>query len=876
MPLRHRHCIAALLLGLVACGGDDRAGPHAVPAAIAIVAGATQSGTVAKPLPTPLTVAVQDRDGDPVQGVTVRFALSATDGALSATAAQTDASGRASTIWTLPTTTGRYTASAWVAPLDSVQFEATAVAAAAGSITVLSGDSQVTTAGAFADSAIVVRVTDPFGNPVPAQALVLAPSGDGAVPESPILTDSLGIARTTWIVGATRRIGVLRFIATSVLSRGVTGFALSAVTPDSVAISWLHGCALERGGALLCWGFNGSGEVGNGSTITAFTPAVLGTGTGFRSLGAGNSTTCALDGSGAAYCWGVTGSVSSSVPAPVAGGLAYTSLSAGAGHACGVVADGSAYCWGENGHGQLGNGTRVSRSSPTIVSGGHRFRRIDAGDRVTCGITPQGRAYCWGLSVNIPVRVNTSQVFDQVSAAGTRACGLNADGEPYCWSIGSSLPQAVATPLRFRSVSAAIGFACGVATSGSAYCWGENQTGQLGIGFADWNPLAAPDPPVSGGNVFTEVHASGQRACGLAASGAVICWGSNWMGAMGIGDPSRLVPDSVFGGHRFSQLVAGQYHTCGLALDGSTWCWGENSQGQLGLGNRQWHSVPQLVSGAPALAALAADGYTTCGITTSGVAHCWGISASLSLAPVLVPGNQTFATIAAGFGWGCGTTGTGAALCFGGNGEGQLGDGTTTGFRVSAPVAVAGGHLFQGLAAGSSHTCGVTTQGIGLCWGGNHVGQLGDGTLNSSNLPVAVSGGYVFRRVTAAFARTCGITTPDDAYCWGSNTLQPAIIPGGLKWSQLASTIGTDCGISLAGTTYCRGDGYLGRGSVEASPDPVPVSGAHALVALTAGARHTCGLDTAGQAWCWGENAFGELGNGERMANHQPVPLPLP
>src|SRR5204862_2751579 len=122
----------------------------------------------------------------------------------------------------------------------------------------------------------------------------------------------------------------------------------------------------------------------------------------------------------------------------------------------------------------------------------------------------------------------------------------------------------------------------------------------------------------------------------------------------------------------------------------------------------------------------------------------------------------------------CGLIGGGAAYCCGGNYVGQLGDGSTT--NSSTPVPVAGGLNFSALTTGvGGHTCGLTMSGAAYCWGGNHIGQLGDGSTTLSSIPVAVSGGLSFRGLAAGAALTCGLRPTGAASCRGNHEHADAV-----------------------------------------------------------------------------------------------------
>jgi len=229
----------------------------------------------------------------------------------------------------------------------------------------------------------------------------------------------------------------------------------------------------------------------------------------------------------------------------------------------------------------------------------------------------------------------------------------------------------------------------------------------------------------------------------------------------------------------------------------------------------------------------------------------------------------------------CGIAAGGRAFCLGNNHNAQLGDGTTTS-RYDAPVEVAGGLAFEAISAGAGHTCGVAVGGDVYCWGLAEGGQLGSGFEDDRTTPFRVPTTERFRSVSVMWQYSCGLTIAGAAYCWGqvAASTRPRSPVGrfapGLAFVSLTAGYDHICGVVAHGAAFCWGfndDGQLGTGSRDEGyhEDPGAVAGGHAFVSLSAGMGHTCGVTYDGQAWCWGSNHFGQLGDGS--TEDSPVPV---
>lgn len=291
---------------------------------------------------------------------------------------------------------------------------------------------------------------------------------------------------------------------------------------------------------------------------------------------------------------------------------------------------------------------------------------------------------------------------------------------------------------------------------------------------------------------------------------------------------------------------------------------------------------------------LTAGAFHTCALATGGTPYCWGENDLGRLGdgtttdrptPTPVSGGLTFTSLTAGGIHTCGLTSAGAAWCWGSNGVGQLGDGTVeTEQHVPTVVQGPGGGpalSFIRLTAGTMHTCGLTEAGAAYCWGRSFEGQLGDGTLTHHLTPARVAGDLLFADLEADAHHTCGLTSDGRAYCWGLNEdgqlgdgttevrIAPTPVSGGRTFTSLAAGGGFgstahNCGRTGAGGAWCWGDngfGQLGDGSTTERHVPTLVSGGLSWTNLTGGGAHTCGLSSAGAAYCWGNNVSGEVGD---------------
>ncbi|HJQ89685.1 MAG TPA: hypothetical protein VJ820_19745 [Propionibacteriaceae bacterium] len=235
--------------------------------------------------------------------------------------------------------------------------------------------------------------------------------------------------------------------------------------------------------------------------------------------------------------------------------------------------------------------------------------------------------------------------------------------------------------------------------------------------------------------------------------------------------------------------------------------------------------------------------------------------------------------VAAGAQFSCALRVEGSAFCWGANYVGQLGDGTNTPSAVAVPVS--GNHTFTDVAIGNTTACGLTTSGQLYCWGQNSSGLLGPSLagLPFSNVPVLTSGGLTFRSISMGLSTVCGIAADDLSYCWGSNSMGQfgngvtggdSTVPvlntssGALGFTSIHSGFFANCAQGQAGI-YCWGQANtLGNGSTSNAlvATPTLAAGGANYALIDTGIFNSCGLSSAGDAFCWGYQFSGELANG--------------
>lgn len=294
-----------------------------------------------------------------------------------------------------------------------------------------------------------------------------------------------------------------------------------------------------------------------------------------------------------------------------------------------------------------------------------------------------------------------------------------------------------------------------------------------------------------------------------------------------------------------SSLAIGYEHICALTSRSGVICSGSNFYGELGNGEKPTNGKPVDVDGLSSGVIAITAGYNyTCALTSSGGVKCWGE-----------------------------------------NDKGQLGDGTKS--TRYTPVDVSG--LTSGVVAitsGYAHTCALTSSASVKCWGWNAEHQVSDDYYDhlipvdvhyvDTLHPVAI---YAGAQHTCAITDTNKVNNHGGVTCWGfdgSNNVSSSR-PFSHAIDSLAGGLSFTCAVTTSGGVSCYGTnnyGQLGNGTTTSNtlPGDVPTLSS-GITALTAGRAYACALTSSGAVLCWGENTFGQLGDGTTIQRETPTPV---
>gem|GEM_PF-1092115 len=703
----------------------------------------------------------------------------------------------------------------------------------------------------------------------------------------------------------------------------------------SIAPGTAHTLAVKNDGTVWAWGYNNYGQLGNGTTTDAWTPVQVSGLSGVTSAAAAGQDghSVALKSDGTLWSWGYnnTGQLGD-------GTLTnrWTPVQVKENAAPGITV-----VWPT---GTQASPSTATTSKPTItwslsdaegtVFTGYQVQVLDAAGTVVVdsGSVAQSTTATTGSWVvstalannqiyQVKVRQKDSLVWSDWTAAGWLRTAATITGGPsvsagsgfsiavksnatlQAWGIdgkgqlGDGLTNAESTGVAVAALSGVASGQAGDAhsvalkTDGTVWTWGDNTYGQLGNGTTTGALTPMQVTSLSG---IQMVAAGGFHTVALKNDGTVWAWGYNASGALGNGRTTQsLLPvqASISG---VSAIAAGSAHTVALKNDGTVWAWGRNTYGELGDGTTTNRTTPVQVANLSNVARIYTKGDTSFAIKTDGTVWAWGSNnyaqvgdgtRANRLVPVQISISNV-ASIASGSAHTLAVKNDGTVWAWGYNNYGQLGNGTTT--DAYTPIMVSGLSGVTSAAAGQDgHSIALKSDGTMWSWGYNNTGQLGDGTLTNRLTPVQVkeNAAPVITVVwpTGTQASPAAATTSKPTITWSLSDAEGTVFTGyQVQVLDAAGAVVIDSGIVAQSTTATTGSWVVSTALASNQTYQVKVRQKDSLVWsdwTTAGWLRTASATTSGPSISagngfsiavksdatlqgWGIDGKGQLGDG--------------
>lgn len=396
-----------------------------------------------------------------------------------------------------------------------------------------------------------------------------------------------------------------------------------------------HNLALKGDGTLWAWGYNGAGQLGDGTILQRNTPIQITGLSGIAAFSAGMNHTAVVQVNGSVWTWGgnLNGQLGDgatdyyTVPVQVAGLSGASAISAGHLHSLALRGDGTAWFWGDNSRGQAGDGTNLMCPTPIQVSGVTGVASIAATTNRNVILKMDGTVWSWGMDMYgngsvTPALVEGVSDIIAIAAGANPTIALRRDGTLRAWGnnsfgeVGDGTTTRRQTPVQVANLTDVAAIAAGSCHSlalkrdGTVWAWGSNEYGQLGDNTTTQRLTAVPVTGLSG---VIAIAAGSSWSVALKSDGTVWAWGSNTWGMLGDGTTTdRHVPVQVSGLSGITTIAAGVLFSQALKSDGTVWQWGQGK------------SIPVQVSSIPGLSALTVGLNHALALKGDGAVWGWG------------------------------------------------------------------------------------------------------------------------------------------------------------------------------------------------------------------------------------------------------------
>lgn len=389
------------------------------------------------------------------------------------------------------------------------------------------------------------------------------------------------------------------FLLLSVLS-----YSLRAQCWETVSAGMEHTIAIRSDGTLWAWGFNGSGQLGDGTLIDKKSPVQIGTAADWKSVSAGGN------------------------------------------HSLAIKADGTLWAWGHNFNGQVGDGTfGAGRKSPVKIGTATDWKFVAGGRSFSLAIKTDGTLWAWGDNffgqlghgavAFAPKQVGTATNWTYVSAGGNHTVALKADNTLWAWGLNTngqlgdgtttskSSPTQIGAATDWLRVATGVDHTLAIKSNGSLWAWGTNDSGQSGNGTI----IESHTPLQIGTSGWKAVAAGDRSSLAINANGTLWAWGYIIGGVPFGEDETRLSPTQLTAHSNWEIIATGSYHAFAFQSDETLWGWGDGTWGKLGDDTWADYNLPQnyflSAPSGPSLQTFCEAGKTIASLNVQGTNIRW-------------------------------------------------------------------------------------------------------------------------------------------------------------------------------------------------------------------------------------------------------------